>query len=115
VRLPITPAYRLTPRQAFFPRAERERRRKPCDFFASSLLVANAQKSGFTRWQLGQERDLAPCPQPSRVMRFLRHDLRAADEAQFEAHVDVCPACCALLADLARLWALEDDSLYSPE
>lgn len=46
------------------------------------------------------------CPRPSQILEFMQHGLAAPEAAQFEAHIDACPVCCELLAELARL----DDS-----
>lgn len=63
-----------------------------------------------TRSVPGRGGDGASCPDPDRILELMRQGLAAEESAWFELHIDACPECCALLADLAVLGSAPEDA-----
>ena len=49
------------------------------------------------------------CPEENVIVDFLRGDLREEQRNGVEAHLDGCPRCCQMVADLARIFRSDSD------
>jgi tetratricopeptide (TPR) repeat protein len=56
-----------------------------------------------------------PCPDENQALAFLQGSLPEDQARELEAHLDACPACRALLADLARSFGDEPDTWREPD
>src|SRR5690606_9534435 len=50
------------------------------------------------------------CPEENAIVDFLRGDLQASEREALEAHLDGCPTCCQIVADLARIFRSDSDA-----